>query len=62
MLYGKEPAAPEGECKTPIDEIGALAQRLAVTGTPALVFQNGKLMPGAINSEKIEALLAAAKS
>lgn len=63
MLYGKEPAAPEGECKTPIDEIEALAQRLAITGTPALVFQNGKLMPGAVNSEKIEALLtAAAKS
>lgn len=62
MLYGEEPAAAEGECKTPIDQIGALAQRLAITGIPALVFQNGKLVPGAINSEKIEALLAAAKS
>lgn len=63
MLYGKEPAATTGECKTPLDEIHALAQRLAITGTPGLVFQNGKLVPGALKTEQIEALLtAAAKS
>ena len=63
MLYGKEPAAATGECKTPLDEIHALAQRLSITGTPGLVFQNGKLVPGALKTEQIEALLtAAAKS
>lgn len=63
MLYGKEPAAATGECKTPLDEIHALAQRLSITGTPGLVFQNGKLVPGALKTEEIEKLLkAAAKS
>jgi thiol:disulfide interchange protein DsbC len=60
MLYGKEPAAATGECKTPLDEIHALAQRLSITGTPGLVFQNGKLAPGALKTEEIEKLLKAA--
>ncbi len=63
MLHGKEPAAATGECKTPLDEIQSLAQRLSITGTPGLVFQNGKLVPGAMKTEEIEKLLkAAAKS
>lgn len=63
MLYGKEPAAAAEECKTPLDEINKLAQRLSITGTPGMVFQNGKLVPGALKTEEIEALLkAAAKS
>jgi thiol:disulfide interchange protein DsbC len=60
MLYGKEPAAATGGCKTPLDEIHALAQRLSITGTPGLVFQNGKLVPGALKTEQIEELLKAA--
>ncbi len=64
MLHGKEPAVATGECKTPLDEIQSLAQRLSITGTPGLVFQNGKLAPGALSTEQIEALLkkAATKS
>lgn len=63
MLYAKEPAAPQGECQTPLDEIHKVAERLSITGTPGLVFQNGKLVPGALKTEQIEALLtAAAKS
>jgi thiol:disulfide interchange protein DsbC len=63
MLYGKQPAAATGECKTPLDDIHALAQHLSITGTPGLVFQNGKLVPGALKTEEIEKLLkAAAKS
>lgn len=58
MLYGREPAA--AECKTPLDEISALAQRLSITGTPGLVFQNGKLVPGMMKTEQIEELLKAA--
>jgi thiol:disulfide interchange protein DsbC len=60
MLYSKEPAAATVECKTPLDEIHALAQRLSITGTPGLVFQNGKLVPGALKTEQIEQLLKAA--
>jgi thiol:disulfide interchange protein DsbC len=63
MLYGKEPAAAADECKTPLDEINKLAQRLSITGTPGMVFENGKLVPGALKTEQIEELLrAAAKS
>lgn len=60
MQNGKEPAATTGACKTPLDDIHALAERLSITGTPGLVFQNGKLVPGALKTEQIEALLKAA--
>jgi thiol:disulfide interchange protein DsbC len=60
MLYGKEPAEPKGKCKTPIDEIQELAKSLNIDGTPGLIFQNGKLVPGTLKTEQIEALLAAA--
>jgi thiol:disulfide interchange protein DsbC len=60
MLYGKEPAAAKDECKTPLDEINKLAQRLSITGTPGLVFENGKLVPGTLKTEQIEELLKAA--
>jgi thiol:disulfide interchange protein DsbC len=60
MLYGKEPAAATGECKTPIDEIHKLAEQLYISGTPGLVFQNGKLVPGGLKTEQIEELLKAA--
>lgn len=60
MLYGKEPSAPKGKCKTPIDDIQALAKSLNIDGTPGLVFQNGKLVPGMLKTEQIEKLMAAA--
>lgn len=61
MLYGKEPAAAADECKTPLDEISKVAQRLSITGTPGLVFENGKLVPGTLKTEQIEELLKAAR-
>ena len=60
MLYGKEPAAAASECKTPLDEIHKVAERLSITGTPGLVFENGKLVPGTLKTEQIEELLKAA--
>ena len=60
MLYDKEPAAAKGKCKTPIDDIQALAKSLNIDGTPGLVFQNGKLVPGTLKTQQIEALMAAA--
>lgn len=60
MLYGKEPAAPKGKCKTPIDDIQALAKSLNIDGTPGLVFQDGKLVPGTLKTDQIEKLMAAA--
>lgn len=60
MLHGKEPAAAKAKCKTPLDDIQALAKSLNIDGTPGMVFQNGKLVPGTLKTEQIEALLAAA--
>lgn len=64
MLHGKEPAAAKKGCQTPIDEIRVVAEHLSITGTPGLVFENGKLVPGVLKTDQIEALLqaAAAKS
>jgi thiol:disulfide interchange protein DsbC len=60
MLYAKEPAAAAEECNTPLDEIHKVAERLSITGTPGLVFENGKLVPGTLKTEQIEELLKAA--
>ncbi|MCU0841973.1 MAG: DsbC family protein [Thiobacillaceae bacterium] len=56
MLDGKAPAAV-ADCQAPIDEISALAARLGVSGTPALIFRSGERVDGALPAERIEALL-----
>jgi thiol:disulfide interchange protein DsbC len=33
-------------CKHPIDKLYNIGQEIGITGTPALVFSNGKLLPG----------------
>jgi thiol:disulfide interchange protein DsbC len=64
MQSGKEPGEGKAkECATPIADIAKLAQQLNISGTPGLVFSNGKLVPGAVPAEQIETMLnAAAKS
>lgn len=58
MLKEKEPlAADNKKCETPINAIASLAQKLWITGTPGMVFGNGKLVPGALPSKQIEELL-----
>jgi thiol:disulfide interchange protein DsbC len=44
MLNGVKPAA--GQCETPTDKVMALAEKLKVNGTPALIFANGVINPG----------------
>ncbi|NWG87678.1 MAG: DsbC family protein [Hydrogenophilaceae bacterium] len=56
MLEGKKPAA-SGKCDTPVNDILALAEKIGVEGTPALVFPNGKRVDGAISAAQIEELL-----
>lgn len=61
MQSGKEPA--EGgtkECVNPIADIAKLAAELNISGTPGIVFSNGKLVPGAVPAEQLESLLNAA--
>jgi thiol:disulfide interchange protein DsbC len=62
MLSGKEPT--EGtKCDTPLKDISDLAQKLWITGTPGMIFSNGRLVPGSMPTKEIEKLLGlAAKS
>jgi len=59
MLERKEPPAATAECTDPITEIAKLADQLNITGTPGLVFANGRLVPGAISAQQIEQYLQA---
>jgi thiol:disulfide interchange protein DsbC len=56
MLEGK-PLEGEAKCETPLDQIAALARQLDINGTPAIVFENGDIVPGAISKEAFEAKL-----
>lgn len=56
MRSGALPAN-KGDCPNPVARIGDLAQKLNIQGTPAIVFENGRLVPGAIPQAKIEELL-----
>lgn len=47
----------KGDCPNPVARIGDLAQKLRIGGTPAIVFESGRLVPGAIPQAKIEELL-----
>ena len=44
----------KGDCPTPIGRNIALAGQLNINGTPALIFEDGRLIPGAIPPEQIE--------
>ncbi|WOP16234.1 DsbC family protein [Ottowia sp. SB7-C50] len=53
--------APKGEaaCNTEaLDANLAFARKYRITGTPTLVFENGSRVPGAINTQQLEELLA----
>jgi thiol:disulfide interchange protein DsbC len=49
-----------GNCKVPLEEVGALARKIGVASTPTLIFADGKRMMGAQPYEAIEAAMKAA--
>ena len=57
MTGGKEPPPAPGDCKDPIADIAKLAEDYGINGTPALIFESGKLVPGAIGAKDIEEML-----
>jgi thiol:disulfide interchange protein DsbC len=60
MLEGATPARSMGSCdNTAIDRNLALAKKYRVTGTPAIVFEDGTRVPGAIPAAELEKRLAA---
>jgi thiol:disulfide interchange protein DsbC len=61
MLKGEKPKAAAA-CDNPVDENVALSNRLKVSGTPTLIFENGQRVPGMVPADKLETLLTAAKA
>jgi thiol:disulfide interchange protein DsbC len=47
-------------CDNPISRNLLLGEKLQIQGTPALIFEDGSVVPGAISADRIEAQLAAA--
>ncbi|PIV87841.1 MAG: thiol:disulfide interchange protein [Hydrogenophilales bacterium CG17_big_fil_post_rev_8_21_14_2_50_63_12] len=60
MHKGKLPAG-KGDCANPIDENLALGAKLRIDGTPALIFANGKRVPGYLPATRLNDLLNAAE-
>ncbi len=61
MLEGKRLPAASQQCKHPLDEVLALGQKLHVSGTPTLIFSDGRRAPGAIPLDKVEQMLTQAE-
>ncbi len=61
MLRDQVPPAAAAMCDTsPITRNVALGRKHKITGTPTLLFTNGARVPGAVDTKKIEQLLAEA--
>jgi len=60
MREGKPLEASAESCQDPLQQVLALGQKLKVTGTPTLVFPDGRRAPGAIPIERVEQMLAEA--
>ncbi len=48
---------PEIDCDTPIMAHYQLGNELGISGTPALVFEDGRVIPGYMDSERLAAML-----
>ena len=63
MLRGVTPVRSMGECDaSALQRNTALARKHRVNGTPAIVFEDGKRVPGAMPLEQIEKQLAASRA
>jgi thiol:disulfide interchange protein DsbC len=60
MADGQLPEKAAQSCKTPIDDVLALGHKLSVTGTPTLVFADGRRAPGVIPLDRVEQMLSTA--
>jgi thiol:disulfide interchange protein DsbC len=47
-----------GTCDNPVAKVEALAKKLYISGTPTVVFANGRRVPGAIPAAQIEEILS----
>lgn len=54
-VTGKSVAASlDASCDTPIDKNIALAQKLGIYGTPAIIFESGEIVPGFIPASQLQ--------
>jgi len=56
----KNQAPPNAQCETPIEANLALGRKLLVRGTPAIIFEDGSRVNGALPKDALEARLDAA--
>ncbi len=56
-LAKKGEKLPAASCETPILEHYKLGNELGISGTPALVFSDGRLVPGYMDSERLAVML-----
>ena len=60
MLEGRHLEFAPESCKDPLAEILALGQKLHITGTPTILFTDGRRAPGMIPVDRIERMMAEA--
>ena len=56
MVSGKVPDNA-GSCETPLAQMRELAQKLGITATPTVFFQNGKRLQGYVPADQLERML-----
>ena len=63
MIDGTALPKPDGKCDTSaIDRNVALSQKIRVTGTPAILFEDGTRAPGALSPQQLEQRLQAVQA
>ena len=63
MLEGTAPARTMGECdSSAIERNTLLARKHRVNGTPAVIFEDGKRVPGAMSADQVEKQLVASRT
>jgi thiol:disulfide interchange protein DsbC len=58
MLRGK---VPNGECESPVQRNVELAAKLGINGTPTIILDSGRLIPGAMPPEQLNGMLKGTK-
>lgn len=63
MLEGAAPAKAMGQCDVaPLQRNAEFGRKYRINGTPAIVFEDGKRAPGAMNTAQIEQQLVASRA
>jgi thiol:disulfide interchange protein DsbC len=61
MLDGKAPPRNMGTCDTPMERNLALSRKHKINATPAIIFEDGTRIPGAVGAEQLEKQLLASR-